>query len=92
MGVGMGRMIVALFAGTLFGLGLAVSGMMNPAKVMGFLDVAGDWDPTLMFALQEPRDREGVLLVLAHPDGQSLEAAQHYPGVKRPRNPPAAFW
>lgn len=35
------------FAGTLFGLGLAVSGMVNPGKVIGFLDVAGRWDPTL---------------------------------------------
>jgi uncharacterized membrane protein YedE/YeeE len=51
MGVGMGRMIVALFAGTLFGLGLAVSGMMNPAKIIGFLDVAGNWDPTLAFVM-----------------------------------------
>jgi uncharacterized protein len=33
-------MIVALFSGALFGLGLAVSGMMNPAKVIGFLDLA----------------------------------------------------
>jgi uncharacterized membrane protein YedE/YeeE len=33
--------------GVLFGLGLAVSQMMNPAKVIGFLDVAGSWDPTL---------------------------------------------
>ena len=47
----MGRMIVALVAGTLFGLGLAVSGMINPAKVVGFLDVAGGWDPTLMFVM-----------------------------------------
>jgi uncharacterized membrane protein YedE/YeeE len=45
------RMIVALFAGALFGLGLAVSGMMNPAKVIGFLDVAGGWDPTLAFVM-----------------------------------------
>jgi len=35
----------------LFGLGLAVSGMMNPAKVVGFLDVAGEWDPTLAFVM-----------------------------------------
>ncbi len=41
------RMIVALLSGALFGLGLAVSGMANPAKVIGFLDVTGDWDPTL---------------------------------------------
>ncbi len=47
----MPRMIVALFAGTLFGVGLAVSGMMNPAKIVGFLDIAGDWDPTLAFVM-----------------------------------------
>ena len=47
----MPRTFVALLAGALFGLGLAVSGMMNPAKVIGFLDVAGDWDPTLMFVM-----------------------------------------
>ena len=41
------KMLVNLFAGTLFGLGLAISGMVNPAKVIGFLDFAGDWDPTL---------------------------------------------
>jgi uncharacterized protein len=47
----MPRMIVALFAGALFGLGLAVSGMTNPAKIIGFLDVAGEWDPTLAFVM-----------------------------------------
>ena len=47
----MPRTFVALFAGMLFGLGLAVSGMMNPAKVVGFLDVAGEWDPTLAFVM-----------------------------------------
>ncbi len=41
------RMLTNLFAGALFGLGLAVSGMVDPAKVIGFLDVTGDWDPTL---------------------------------------------
>jgi uncharacterized membrane protein YedE/YeeE len=44
-------MIVALFSGALFGLGLAVSGMINPAKVIGFLDLAGEWDPTLAFVM-----------------------------------------
>jgi uncharacterized membrane protein YedE/YeeE len=43
--------LVALFCGALFGLGLAVSGMMNPAKVIGFLDFAGDWDPTLALVM-----------------------------------------
>jgi len=41
----------SLAAGVLFGLGLAVSQMVNPAKVIGFLDVAGKWDPTLLFVM-----------------------------------------
>ena len=42
---------VGYIAGLLFGLGLAVSGMTDPARVLGFLDIAGAWDPTLMFVL-----------------------------------------
>lgn len=38
----------ALLAGLLFGIGLMLSGMANPAKVLGFLDLAGRWDPSLM--------------------------------------------
>ena len=41
----------AFIAGTLFGLGLAISEMINPARVIGFLDVAGTWDPTLAFVM-----------------------------------------
>ena len=41
----------ALAAGLIFGLGLTVSGMIDPAKVLGFLDIAGDWDPSLLFVL-----------------------------------------
>lgn len=43
----MARLAAALAAGLLFGLGLAVSGMVNPAKVLGFLDIFGHWDPSL---------------------------------------------
>ncbi|WP_338086742.1 YeeE/YedE family protein [Lichenicoccus roseus] len=42
---------MALLSGILFGLGLALSGMMDPARVLGFLDPAGSWDPTLAFVL-----------------------------------------
>lgn len=42
---------VALAAGVLFGAGLAVSGMADPARVRAFLDLAGDWDPTLAFVM-----------------------------------------
>lgn len=49
------RVLAALLAGALFGLGLIVSDMVNPARVLGFLDVAaiatGGWDPTLAFVL-----------------------------------------
>ncbi|MDQ3376124.1 MAG: YeeE/YedE family protein [Actinomycetota bacterium] len=45
------RAAAALASGLVFGLGLAVSGMMDPARVIGFLDVAGDWDPTLAFVM-----------------------------------------
>lgn len=41
----------ALLAGALFGLGLAVSGMTAPQRVLGFLDVFGDFDPALLFVL-----------------------------------------
>ena len=43
--------VFALLSGTLFGLGLAISGMVNPVKVVGFLDFAGHWDPTLAFVM-----------------------------------------
>ena len=41
------QLLMALFAGLIFGLGLIVSGMTDPSKVTGFLDLAGAWDPSL---------------------------------------------
>ena len=43
--------LFAFLFGGLFALGLMVSGMSNPAKVLGFLDVFGDWDISLMFVM-----------------------------------------
>lgn len=43
--------LLSLVSGTLFGAGLAVSGMIDPARVRAFLDVAGAWDPTLAFVM-----------------------------------------
>jgi uncharacterized membrane protein YedE/YeeE len=43
--------VAALAAGLLFGVGLIVSGMANPAKVLGFLDLAGKWDPSLALVM-----------------------------------------
>ena len=45
------RIVLALVAGLVFGLGLLLSGMADPAKVLGFLDLAGTWDPSLAFVM-----------------------------------------
>ena len=45
------RTALAFVAGLVFGLGLLLSGMADPAKVLGFLDLAGAWDPSLMFVM-----------------------------------------
>ena len=45
------NLLFSFLAGLVFGLGLIVSGMANPAKVLGFLDLAGDWDPSLVFVM-----------------------------------------
>lgn len=45
------RLLAASFAGLLFGIGLTISGMVNPAIVLGFLDVMGEWNPALLFVM-----------------------------------------
>jgi hypothetical protein len=45
------QLLTALFAGLLFGIGLIVSGMTDPSKVIGFLDIAGKWNPSLAFVM-----------------------------------------
>ncbi|MBM3546591.1 MAG: YeeE/YedE family protein [Alphaproteobacteria bacterium] len=46
------KIAAAAIAGLIFGIGLALSGMLDPARVLGFLDIAGGaWDPTLVFVL-----------------------------------------
>ncbi len=45
------RSLAALFSGLLFGAGLAVSQMINPQKILNFLDIAGNWDPSLALVM-----------------------------------------
>ncbi len=47
----MNKIIIALLGGILFGLGLSLSQMVNPNKVMAFLDITGNWDPSLAFVM-----------------------------------------
>ena len=80
-------MLVALVAGLVFGLGLTVAGMVNPAKVLGFLDFAGNWDPSLAFVLggavvvafagfrlAAPRARPLVSLAFQPPTAKGIDA------------------
>jgi uncharacterized membrane protein YedE/YeeE len=45
------KLIVTYLIGLVFGVGIAISGMANPAKVLNFFDVAGTWDPSLIFVM-----------------------------------------
>lgn len=45
------QLLLALASGLVFGLGLILSGMTDPSKVLGFLDIAGNWDPSLGFVM-----------------------------------------
>ncbi len=77
---------LALLYGTLFGFGLAVSGLADPARVLGFLDVAGAWDPRLAFVMAgallvtglgytaaRRRERSGRGVPLALPTRQDID-------------------
>ncbi len=55
----MRQLLIALLSGTIFGAGLALGGMTDPARVRGFLDLFGAWDPTLAFVMG------GAVLVMA---------------------------
>ena len=81
--------MVAVFAfasGLLFGLGLIVAGMANPAKILGFLDIAGKWDPSLAlvmfgaiavgqiaFTLARKRTLSALGLPMRLPDAQTID-------------------
>jgi uncharacterized membrane protein YedE/YeeE len=47
----MNRIVAAMFIGMVFGVGIAISGMINPAKVLNFFDIAGTWDPSLALVM-----------------------------------------
>jgi uncharacterized membrane protein YedE/YeeE len=51
MKTALARDAIALLAGSLFGAGLTVSQMINPRKVLAFLDISGDWDPSLLLTM-----------------------------------------
>ena len=78
------RGFFSLLSGTVFGFGLALSGMMNPARVRGFLDLFGNWDPTLAFVMGGAVVVMGIAWVI---QGNMLkpvaDPAFHLPGTKK---------
>ena len=75
-----GKMILFLVAGGLFGSGLAVSGMTDPARVIGFLDVFGNWDPALLFVMAGAVGVYGIgMLVLRRLESRSLPTGASSP-------------
>ena len=69
------RLLSALLIGLVFGIGIATSGMINPAKVLNFFDIAGTWDPSLAFVM-------GGALAVAIPGYRLCLPARH-PGSSR---------
>ncbi|MGX6646581.1 DUF6691 family protein [Maricaulaceae bacterium MS644] len=67
----MTRLLTSLLAGLIFGAGLIVSGMINPAKVQNFLDITGAWDPSLALVMGAALIVTGIgyklVLRLPHP-------------------------
>lgn len=83
--------MTALFsfaAGLVFGIGLIISGMFNPAKVLGFLDFAGGWDPSLALVMVGAVAVAGIAYVIAKQRGRTLlDTPLHLPtarGIDRP--------
>ncbi len=75
--------VSALVAGLVFGLGLMVSGMADPSKVLGFLDLAGAWDPSLVLVMVGAIAVSGVAFFVARRRTVTfLGAGMHLPGVR----------
>jgi len=75
-----GKLVLFLAAGGLFGTGLAVSGMTDPARVIGFLDVFGAWDPALLFVMAGAVGVYGSgMVILRRFDGLKLPSAGSSP-------------
>jgi uncharacterized protein len=69
-----GKLVLFFLAGGLFGMGLAISGMTDPARVIGFLNVFGAWDPALLFVMAGAVGVYGLgMLLLRRVKNQNLE-------------------
>ena len=87
----MSRLMASLVCGLLFGAGLAIAGMTDPRKIAGFLDVAGTWDPSLMFTMAGALAVTFVAFPLIQRRGRPLfDDVLHLP-TRRDIDPPLVF-
>ncbi len=78
------RLIYSFVIGVIFGTGIAVSGMANPAKVLNFFDIAGTWDPSLAFVMAGALAVTFVGYRLVIPRGAPLlDQTFHLPDAKQ---------
>jgi uncharacterized membrane protein YedE/YeeE len=78
------RILISFLAGSIFGIGLVISGMVNPTKVLGFLNIAGRWDPSLAFVMAGAIAIAAPAFALARRRGTSwLGGATSLPTTRR---------
>ena len=78
------RITAALVAGLLFGIGLGISGMTRPTKVLAFLDVAGAWDPSLAFVMMGAIGVHFVAVRIARRRARPVASEKfHFPAARR---------
>ncbi len=77
------RFVLTYLTGLVFGLGIALSGMANPAKVLNFFDIAGTWDPSLIFVMGGAMltTMAGYFFILKRPT-PAFDTAFHLPQAK----------
>ena len=76
------NILIAALTGLLFGIGLIIAGMANPAKVLGFLDIAGNWDPSLALVMAGGIPLSAIAFVLTKNRKASLlNVPLHLPGT-----------
>lgn len=80
----MNRLMASIVCGLVFGMGMVVSDMINPARVLAFLDAAGAWDPSLAFVMGGALIPSGLAYGLRrHMDKPMLDATFHIPESRR---------
>lgn len=69
--------LVSFVCGLIFGFGLLISGMTQPSKILGFLDIFGRWDPTLAFVMAAALAISGIGFAMVRQRRRPVLAAQH---------------